>query len=98
MSAKRKLYTSQFKLQVVFELLSWKKTQSEITSEYKVHPTQQNKWKQQLLENAQELFKDKRETENKSQEKLIEQLYKQIGQVTYERDWLKKKTWFELSG
>lgn len=92
----RKKYSSKFKLQVVLELLSWKKTQSEITSEYNVHPTQQNKWKQQLLKNAQELFKNKRDKENKDNEKLIEQLYKQIGQVTYERDWLKKKTWFEL--
>jgi hypothetical protein len=38
------------------------------------------------------LFKDKRAKENKEYERLIEELYKQIGQVTYERDWLKKKT------
>jgi len=42
-------------------------------------------------ENVNELFKDKRAKENKENEKLIEELYKQIGQVTYERDWLKKK-------
>lgn len=94
----RKKYSAKFKLQVVLELLSWKKTQSEITSEFSVHPSQQNSWKQQLIENAQELFKDKRVKENKENEKLIEELYKQIGQVSYERDWLKKKTWFELPG
>lgn len=92
----RKKYSAKFKLQVVLELLSWKKTQSEITSEFSVHPSQQNSRKQQLIDNAKELFKDKRAKENKENEKLIEELYKQIGQVSYERDWLKKKTWFEL--
>lgn len=44
-----------------------------------------------LEENASLLFSDKRKSENKSQEELIEQLYKLVGQRDIELSWLKKK-------
>jgi len=42
-------------------------------------------------ENASLLFSDKRKSENRSQEQLIEQLYKVVGQRDIELEWLKKK-------
>jgi transposase len=37
-------------------------------------------------------FKSKSKIKDTSQEDLIKQLYEQIGQLTVERDWLKKKS------
>jgi Trp operon repressor len=50
MTVTRKRFTSKIKFKVVCELLSGKKTQAEIASEYGVHPTQQNNWKKDFME------------------------------------------------
>ena len=93
MSKKRKQYSPEVKFQVILALLSWQMTQAEITSEYGVHSTQQNKWKQQFMKHWPGLFKDKRRTEQreKDQEKVVSKLHETIGQLTVERDWLQKK-------
>jgi transposase-like protein len=93
MGQKKTHYSAKFKLQVILEVISWTKTQAQITSEYGIHPTQQASWKKQFLKWAEEIFQDKRKKDIKeeSNDKLIEDLYKKIGQVTYERDWLEKK-------
>nr|WP_240006093.1 transposase [Candidatus Absconditicoccus praedator] len=93
MGNKRNKYSSKFKLQVITELIHGHKTQSQITSEYGVHPNQQNRWKQQFIENAESIFDDKREKNNKDKEneKLIEHLYSKLGKVTMEKEWLEKK-------
>ena len=94
--SKRKKYNAKFKAQVVKELISWRKTQAEITSEYGIHPTQQNKRKKQFEENLDSIFTDKRENPLKEQQKVVDWLYKQIGQLSYEVSWLQKKTWIKL--
>ena len=94
MSKKRTNYSGVFKLQIVKELLSWRKTQAQITSEYGVHPSQQNKRKKQFEDNAADIFKDKRT--HKSDEQTIKWLYQQIGQLSYEVSWLQKKTGIKL--
>ncbi len=93
---KRKNYTATEKAKIALEVLKGKVTQSEITSKYGVHSTQILSWKKQLLEALPEIFSDKRREKNKDQEELIEELYKQIGQLKVELDWLKKKS--ELFG
>ena len=39
-----------------------------------------------------DLFTDRRKKKDKQQEELIEELYRQIGQLKVELDWLKKKS------
>jgi hypothetical protein len=56
-----------------------------------IHPNQIKRWKKTIEANASLLFSDKRKSENKSQENLIEDLYKLIGRRDIELDWLKKK-------
>jgi transposase len=41
-------------------------------------------------------FKDKRKGKAPSEDNLVSELYQQIGQLTVQRDWLKKKS--ELFG
>jgi transposase len=51
-----------------------------------------SKWKKELLINLPALFSDKRKAENKDHEELEAELYKQIGQLKVELEWLKKKS------
>jgi len=39
-----------------------------------------------------DLFTDRRKKRDKDQEELISELYRQIGQMKVELDWLKKKS------
>jgi putative transposase len=65
---------------------------TELASYYKVHPTVIAKWKKQAVRGLSELFSEKRERDQRDQQALQEQLYRQIGQLTMELDWLKKKS------
>lgn len=87
----RRVHTPAFKKQVALALLRGEKTRNEIASEYGIHPTQADKWKQQLLSGIEKIFSEGLKDEEKEREKLIEELYKQIGQLKVESDWLKKK-------
>jgi len=64
---------------------------TQLASVNQIHPNQIKRWKKIIEENASLLFSDKRKSENRSQEELIENLYKIIGQRDIELDWLKKK-------
>ena len=44
-----------------------------------------------MLEHVEELFVDNRRKHDKEQAELVEELYKQIGQLKVELDWVKKK-------
>ena len=69
---------------------------SKLSSDYEVHPNQIGKWKKQAEEEMEILFADKRKKENHSKERIIEELYKTIGQRDMEISWLKKKFKLEL--
>lgn len=96
MSNKRTVYKSEFKAKIAILALSETMTIWEICSKYELHPTQVWKWKKDLQDRSKELFEDKRKKDTKieEKEKQIEQLYKQVGKLTVENDWLKKKSGF----
>lgn len=89
---KRNVYSGKFKSKVAIAALEGKKTISEIASDYQIHPNQVSNWKNQLLKGAEEFLSDRRKKEILDNDKLIEELYKQIGQLKVELDWLKKKS------
>lgn len=92
MSVKPKKYSAQEKAKIALEALKGNLTQNEITKRYGVHSTQINRWKQQLKSGAIEIFAERCKRVDKDKDELIDDLYKQIGQLTVERDWLKKKS------
>ena len=49
-------HSAEFKAKVALAAISGFKTLSELASEYKVHPTQITRWKQELSNNASDLF------------------------------------------
>ncbi len=91
MANNRKKYNSGFKARVALEAIKAEKTLAEISSEYAVHASQITKWKRKVLDELPSIFSDKREKENKEVHKKEEELYRQIGQLTVELDWIKKK-------
>jgi transposase len=80
-----------FKAKVALEASKQTKTIPAIASEFVVHPTQVKKWKEILESNAQNLFVDKYHKADHEKDELIEQLYRQVGKLKVQADWLKKK-------
>ena len=89
--SRRKQYTSQFKAQVAVEAIKNQQT-VQIASEYGVHPTQVSQWKKQVLEQLPQLFTNGRSKAAADTDQLVAELYRQIGQLKVELDWLEKKT------
>ena len=87
----RKQFSKEFKAKVALEAVKGLKTSAEISSEYGVHPTQINQWKQELCAGLPDLFTGKKSADEKDKDRLIDELYKQIGQLQVENGWLKKK-------
>lgn len=87
----RKTHSPAFKARVALEALKGQKTLSELASQFKVHPNQISKWKQQLQQQAAALFERPPTATQRSQEALEAELYQQIGQLKVELDWVKKK-------
>ena len=88
----RRRYDSRFKAQVALEAIRNQQTISQIASQYGVHPNQVSKWKKRALEGLVELFSDGKERREKDQQQLIDELYRQIGKLKVELDWMKKKS------
>jgi putative transposase len=81
----KKTRDAAFKAKVAFEAATGQKTITQIASEYGVHPNQIGQWKKKLLEDLNRL-----NGRDKEQEELESELYKQIGQLKVELEWLKK--------
>ena len=89
----RKKYSAEQKAKIALEALKGESTQSQLTSKYQVHGTQVNNWKRIAKEGAIEAFRSKKkQSTDHDKDKLIEELYKEIGKQKVELDWIKKKS------
>ena len=88
----RKGYEGSFKAKVALEALKGEKTLAQLSSESGVHANQIRHWRKQLLDELPKLFSDRRHKGEQEKEDLISELYRQIGQLKVEVDWLKKKS------
>jgi putative transposase len=89
----RKKYSPQFKAKVVQEILREEKSISQLASEYGVHVTQLRKWKRKVLDGLPDLFRAEQDQDEavKRLEAEQERLYAEIGRLTTQLSWLKKK-------
>jgi transposase-like protein len=91
----RKQYPAEIKAKIVLEILKEEKSIFQIASEYGIHPSVLNRWKNTAVEKLPSLFTDETKSiENmKSEyEKKIQDLYAEVGRLTTELTWLKKKS------
>jgi len=89
---KRKQHSKEFKAKAALEALKGQKTANEIASEYGVHPSQINTWKKRAQEALPEVFSRGQDREAAQREAQEDRLYRQIGKLQVEVEWLKKKT------
>jgi len=90
MSAKRKNYSPQFKAKVALAALKNEETTAELSSRFGVHQTMINNWKRALLDGAADVF-GKNNKNQKHMESTVDDLYREIGKLKVERDFLSKK-------
>jgi transposase len=60
MMTKRRIYSGEFKSDVVCRYIRGDKSLAELSEEFRVHPNQIKNWKALLLKRAPEVFEDKR--------------------------------------
>ena len=92
---KRKHFSASQEAQIALEILKEEKPVSQIASENGVHPNVLYRWKKQALENLPKLFEDDNKSERDQQaehEKQVTELYNEIGRLTTQANWLKKKS------
>jgi transposase-like protein len=87
---KNRKHSGNFKAKVALEALKGLKTMAELSSEYEVNANLISKWKKQLLENLPDLFQTTSTKVNDVEEEK-ENLYKEIGKLQVENEFLKKK-------
>ena len=95
----RKSYTGKFKTTVVLEILKEEKTIAEIASQYEVHPNQLSKWRKEAIDGLANVLEDGRRKSDKEKEALeqkTQELYTEIGKLTTQLNWLKKKSGIKL--
>ena len=90
MGTTRTIFSPDFKAKVALAAIRGGMTINEIASQFGVHGNQVVRWKKQAQAELAEVFSDKREKRHASEAALREELYRQIGQLKVELDWLKK--------
>lgn len=89
MSKPPKKRTPEFKLKLVLEVLKGDKTIAQLASEHQMHPRQIQRWRDQLLEEGENIFIHKQIQKRSDPDK--EKLLHIIDQLTMELDFVKKK-------
>lgn len=91
----RRHFNAQFKAEIVQQVLREEKTIAEIASENEIHPNQIKRWKAAVIKGLPSLFSDETATARAAQadqEKQLDQLYAEIGRLSTQLAWLKKKS------
>jgi transposase-like protein len=87
----RRHYDGKLKTRVVIEAIRGEKTVNQIAGTYEVHPTLVAKWKKEALDRLPEVLCDPRRRNGTAAQDPTVELYQQIGQLTMEVAYLKKK-------
>ena len=94
---KQRNYSPEQKAKIALEAIREEKTLSQISGEHEMHVNNVLNWKKEVIENLPSIF-NRSNTEKAVKQELkekdaqIEELYKEIGRLTTEVNWMKKKS------
>ena len=86
----RKKHSPQFKAKVALAAIKNDETIAQIASRFGVHPNMVSTWKRQMLEGAADIF-DQNHNSRKQGQAETNELYRQIGKLKVENDFLSRK-------
>jgi len=79
------------RVKVAIEEVKAEQTMAQLAAPYEVDPGQIRAWKKSLLEGAAGVFNGSHDNRQKADEALVARLYKPIGQLKVERDFLEER-------
>ena len=90
-------YTAKFKADRVLEVLVGEEQLGEIASRHNLNPNMLRTWKKEFLGKSHQVFDESRQSKEfavkeRAMKAERDELLKAVGQLTIERDWLKKKS------
>ena len=88
MKRTRKQHSAAFKAKVALAAIRDDRTIAELAVSFGVHPNQLHNGKKQLLDGAASVFQGGGSAEGASHEAQVDLLYRQIGQLKVENDFL----------
>ena len=86
-----KKHNAGFKAKVALAAIRGDRTVAELASQFGVNPNQIYNWKKQLLDGAASVFEGGSAVEGTASEAQVDLLYRQIGQLKVENDFLARK-------
>lgn len=95
MTTSRRKFTPEEKASLVLEMLKEEKSVSQLASEHGIHANVLSRWKAEAVQNLAQLFVDDRKGITKMKhdhEQQVNELYAEIGKLTSQLSWLKKKS------
>ena len=91
MSKKRRQHNPEFKAKIGLEAMKGVEPVHAIAAKYQIHPVQVRQWKKEVAERLPEIFARKPDALAADAKTREDELYRKIGRLEMELDWLKKK-------
>lgn len=91
MKKSRRKFTAAFKAKVALEAIKERESLTELARRYEIHANQISKWKREFLEHSEKAFDGQKEEESSKED--LDKLYRKIGELEVENDFLKKSLW-----